>query len=285
MDFGELRSLDFNQMMKNDVLFIAQKSGEKNIYKVGKSALYWALNDHLNGFPFRRNVYREANLGTAVTDEQWEEIRNGTFRNMFIGDYWVIGGMKYFIADFNYFINVGDGSVVDGTRVSENHIVIVPQGFLTESEYTMNDSSSSETGYIGSKMRTTTIPERIRPIIDANFGSEHILKARRPFSNSVNSNGEITGYAWTDSYVDLLSVGMVFGNFHDKFSRHGDLVQLALYSMNHRLAFQAFVPLWLSDTGFRGGEFLYVSGNGLTVGSDVANSKYKRLRPVFAIKG
>ena len=45
-----------------------------------------------------RNVYRGKNLGSSVTAAQKAAIQNGTFDDLFIGDYWVIGGVTWVIA-------------------------------------------------------------------------------------------------------------------------------------------------------------------------------------------
>ena len=39
------------------------------------------------------SIYRGKNLGSSVTQEQWNAIEAGTFDDLYIGDYWVIGGV------------------------------------------------------------------------------------------------------------------------------------------------------------------------------------------------
>lgn len=55
-----------------------------------------------------RNIYRGKSLGTSVTAAQKAAIANGTFDDLFIGDYWTIGSIKYRIADMDYWLNCGD---------------------------------------------------------------------------------------------------------------------------------------------------------------------------------
>lgn len=45
-----------------------------------------------------RNIYRGKNLGDHVTDEQVTAMRNGTFNDLFIGDYWKINSITWDIA-------------------------------------------------------------------------------------------------------------------------------------------------------------------------------------------
>lgn len=54
-----------------------------------------------------RNIFREKSLGESITAEQLAAIRDGSFKDLYIGDYWEINGVKYRIADVNYWKNVG----------------------------------------------------------------------------------------------------------------------------------------------------------------------------------
>ena len=65
-------------------------------------------------------IFRGKNLGTSVTQGQWTAIQNGTFDDLYIGDYWVIGGFNWRIAAFDYYLNCGDASF------TSHHAVIVP---------------------------------------------------------------------------------------------------------------------------------------------------------------
>ena len=51
---------------------------------------------------FHNSIYRGKNLGSSVSAEQWAQIGAGTFDDMFIGDYWVINGVTWRIAAFDY---------------------------------------------------------------------------------------------------------------------------------------------------------------------------------------
>lgn len=63
-----------------------------------------------SGAGFHNSLYRGENLGDHVTDEQYATIAAGTFDGLWIGDYWVIGGVTYRIAAFDYYYNTGDTS-------------------------------------------------------------------------------------------------------------------------------------------------------------------------------
>ena len=78
-------------------------------------------------------VYRGKYLGSAVTSEQWAAIKAGTFEDLYIGDYWTIGGVNYRIAAFDYYYQTGD------TSCTTHHVTIVPDANMYT--HVMNDSS------------------------------------------------------------------------------------------------------------------------------------------------
>lgn len=146
-------------------------------------------------------VYREKALGGSVTNEQWAAIKEGTFKDLYLGDYWSIGGVDYLIAAFNYWLACGD------TACNTNHLLVVPRNNL----YTagMNSSSITTGGYVGSEMYKTGLAQAKTTINNA-FGSAHILNHRQYLVNAVTS-GAPTGTDWYDSTVELMNENMVYG--------------------------------------------------------------------------
>ena len=65
-------------------------------------------------------IYRGKNLGSVVTEEQKTNIKNGTFKGFFLGDYWIIGSYTWRIVDFDYWYDCGD------TAFTKPHLVIMP---------------------------------------------------------------------------------------------------------------------------------------------------------------
>lgn len=155
----------------------------------------------MTGAGFHNSIYRGKNLGTRVTEAQWAEIKAGTFRDLFIGDYWSIGGVDYLIAAFNYWLACGD------TACNTNHLLVVPRNNL----YTagMNSSNITTGGYVGSEMYKTGLAQAKTTINNA-FGSAHILNHRQYLVNAVTS-GAPTGTDWYDSTVELMNENMVYG--------------------------------------------------------------------------
>lgn len=146
-------------------------------------------------------IYRGKNLGTSVTAAQWAAIANGTFADLYIGDYWVIGGVNWRIAAFDYYYKTGD------TSCTTHHVVIVPDTNLYT--HVMNDTNITTDGYIGSKMYTEGLAQA-KTQINSAFGSSHILSHRQLLVNAV-TNGKPSGGSWYDSTVELMTEQNVYG--------------------------------------------------------------------------
>lgn len=148
------------------------------------------------------SIYRGKNLGTKVTEAQWAEIKAGTFRDLFIGDYWVKSGVNYRIGGFDYYLKCGD------TSFESHHAVIVPDTQLYT--HNMNATNTTEGGYISSLMRLEGLAQAKEKAI-AVFGADHVLTHRVYLTNAV-TNGKPSGGAWFDSDVELMNENMVYGS-------------------------------------------------------------------------
>ena len=146
-------------------------------------------------------IYRGKSLGSSVTIAQYSAISAGTFDDMYIGDYWTIGGVNYRIAAFDYYLNCGD------TSCTKHHVVLVPDTCLYN--HVMNDTNITTGAYVGSKMYTEGL-EQAKTTIKAAF-SGHVLSKRIYLSNAT-ANGRASAGAWCDSEVDLMCEHMVYGN-------------------------------------------------------------------------
>lgn len=146
-------------------------------------------------------IYRGKYLGTALTAEQSANIRNGSFKDLYIGDYWTIGGVNYRIADFDYFLQAGD------TACTTHHVVVVPDTNLGNAQ--MNASNVTTGAYVGSAMYTTNLAP-FKTTIKNAFGASHILTHREYLKNAV-TNGYESGGSWYDSDIELMTEQMAYG--------------------------------------------------------------------------
>ena len=185
----------------------------------------------------RNSIYGGRNLGSSVTAEQWAEIKAGTFRGMLIGDYWLINGVKWRIAAFDYWLHYGD------TECTAHHVVVVPDSNLATCK--MNSSNITTGAYIGSDYYTgnnsNTGKATAKTAIESAFGAAHILKHREHFSNAVTNGYESAG-TWYDSTFDLMTEQMVYGGmvFHNcengtnwPFNYTVGQAQLPLFALDH----------------------------------------------------
>ena len=147
-------------------------------------------------------VYRGKNLGGSLTPAQASQISAGTFQDLYLGDYWSIGGVNYLIAGFDYWLNTGD------TPCTKHHVVVIPQNHLYTAA--MNETNTTEGGYVGSQMYKTGLDQAKQTFANA-FGTAHILNHREWLVNAV-SNGKPSGGAWFDSTVELPNENMMYGS-------------------------------------------------------------------------
>ena len=111
-----------------------------------------------DGAAAHNSISRGKDLGTSVTSKQWANISNGTFKDLFSGDYWTIGGIKWIIGECDRYLHCGD------TELTKHHLVMFPAGSLYSAQMTNSQSGSWDSnynttanGYAASDMRTTNL--------------------------------------------------------------------------------------------------------------------------------
>lgn len=222
-------------------------------------------------------VYRGKCIGESATDAQYAAIAAGTFDDLYIGDYWTIGGVNYRIAAFDYYLNSGHPSC------TTHHVVIVPDTSLYNAA--MNSTNTTTGGYVGSAMYKSNL-EQAKTIIKSAF-SGHILKHRIYLTNTV-SNGRASGGAWCDSEVDLMCEQMVYGSGIFSPVSNGSAIpanyrtdgsQLPLFQYE-RSRICDNVTWWLRDV-ITGSDFAGVSIDG-NAGYGAASRSFG-VRPAFCI--
>ena len=208
-------------------------------------------------------VYRGKALGTSVTSEQWAAIKAGTFKNLYLGDYWSINGVDYIIAAFDYWLNTGD------TACNTHHAVVIPRSQLYT--YKFNPTNTTEGGYVGSDLYKNGLTQA-KTTFNTAFGSAHILNHREYLVNAV-TNGKPTGSDWYDSTVDLMNENMVYGGRQFSPVPDGsdpwntcrnytvDKSQLPLFRLAPWMSFVRDQWCWLRDV-VSAAYFASCSGNG-----------------------
>ena len=247
----------------------------ENLHKGLQTDIDSVRNVLTDGAAAHNCIYRGKNLGTSVTAEQYAAISSGKFTDLYIGDYWVIKGVTYRIAAFDYYYNCGD------TNFTKHHVVIVPDTSLYKAQ--MNTSNVTTGGYTGSAMYKSNLAQA-KTTIKAAFGSAHVLTKRELLTNAVNGNTP-SGWAWFDSDVELMNEVQVYGSVawgaHDGNGYNvasGD-GQFPLF-MFDRTKLHNREDYWLRDVS-SAPAFSVVGGSGR---ADAGHASYSfGVRPAFCI--
>lgn len=159
-------------------------------------------------------IYRGKDITSMETSgELYVNIANGTFDDIYIGDYFTksINGTNYAlrIAAFNYYYNMGD------TAFTRPHAVIIPDSNFGTAQ--MNSSNAVTGGYIGTKMRTETLQTWLKYLKTA-FGS-HLLTPRCLYDNKCDGSS-YSGAAWSDGPLELMTEEQVYGARQQGITNH-----------------------------------------------------------------
>ena len=276
MDISQLTQV--NTVSASDRILLASGGSNKGITV---NDAFWGILDAVISVEQRRNIFRGKNLGTAFTAAQKAEIKAGTFKGFFIGDYWSIGDRIWRIVDINYWLNSGDASC------TTPHLVIMPDQSLYSAK--MNETNITTGGYVGSQMYTANLANA-KTLVNSAFGSANILNHREYLTNAV-TNGYPSAGAWYDSTVELPNEIMMYGSLVFTPAGDGSFVpnrytidktQLALMKMYPRFINPGRYWYWLRDV-VSSAAFAYVSYDGCPGYANASNSG--GVRPVFGLVG
>ena len=154
-----------------------------------------------NSIPFHNAYPRCKYLGTTITDAQNTAIKNRTYDDLFIGDYWTINGVNWRIVAIDYYYNVGD------TNFDKGNIIVMPDTVLYNAQLNTTDTTAG--AYHGSLMRTQNL-NNARTIAQNAFGS-HLANHRILLANAVDSSGP-SNWSWYDSDgVELPNEVQIYG--------------------------------------------------------------------------
>ena len=195
----------------------------------------------------KNTTFRGNSLGASLTAAQLSNIRSGNFDNMWLGDFWEIGGGIWRIADFDYWWGTGDPASY------ARHVVIMPDSNLYSTRW--NANSSTVGGYLNSDIYKTGLQQARTRIYDT-FGAANILSH---FDNMVNSvtEGRLTGRIDIQTQIDLPNENMIWGAPFGKVMNNGNPTlwtqevcnrQLSLFRVVPSLRIEPNFTYWLRDT-------------------------------------
>ena len=243
---------------------------------------------------FHNSIFRGKDVTEYLTSEYslYDRISDGTFTDLYVGDYVIVNDITWRIAGFD--MRYGKGNKSDDTNQAKvnHHAVIVPDTNLTSAQ--MNTTDTTSGGYIGSAMYTTTLPTVLSTYITPVFG-EHVLTYCEGFSSSVNTSavnrsggtttGASNGRTWVCSRkVDLMNEVQVFGTIiwsSSAYDTASDIVQFPLFRLKPEFINKSSYWYWLRDVASSSFfAHVYLGGNS---GNAFKASYSGGVRPCFYI--
>lgn len=272
-DFGENSKPDAN----NDFIMTFNDRSESKTRL--RDAFYSIVPD---GAQNHNNIFRGWNLG-ALNSTHIANIQNGSFKDMFIGDYFDINGSWYVIAGINAKHLKGDNAALG------NHLLLMPDRFSRLADGTvmrpdrktthyMNDTDTTAGGFANTKLYKTYMPS-IQRKLEADFGS-HLLTFREVVSTHVDGSGAPDQGEWRDAKLGIPNEVMVYGttltgnNKNNAWYNIGDEdVQLPLFRLNpDELTNHRDWSFWLRDIHSASG-FACADASGSASWYDASNDR------------
>ena len=217
---ADVRIQDFNENWKpdtnNDFLMTFNDGSESKTRL--RDAFYAMVPD---GAPIHNNVFRGQNLG-ALNATHIANIQNGSFHDMFIGDYFSINGSNYVIAGINYKHLHGDNAPLG------NHLLLMPSDWSKTPAQTLNpngdthymqDTNTTAGGFAGTKLYKTYLPQ-IQTKLESDFGN-HLINFRTIVSTHVDDSGAPDQAEWRDAKVAIPNEVMIFGSLLNGNNKNG----------------------------------------------------------------
>ena len=144
-------------------------------------------------------TYRGQGLG-SFNETFASDIENGTFNNMWVGDYFVVNNHTYKIAGFNYKCNHEENL---GLR---NHLIMITDVL---GDQAMNSSDTTEGGFAGTKLFREYFPQ-IESQLQTDFG-KHLLTFKSYLSTSIDGNGAPNNGQWFNVKACMCNSAMWWG--------------------------------------------------------------------------
>lgn len=173
-----------------------------------------------NNAASHNSIYRGKNLGTSITDTQWTMIKNQTYDDIYVGDYWTLNGFKWRVAALDYVIDCTNTDEnwddVDGPYVKQS-IILVPDKCIAKGYVIDSDNKtlgfSNEYWHTSCKMindDTTTVKD----YLESTFPSEHRRNVAFDIASNFNTDKHAPSSTVRKNYWFFhLMQTMLFGNY------------------------------------------------------------------------
>ena len=217
--------LQTSTIADDTVLVVDGDSGTKNIkfndlyslimnksskYNMGDRTILTAVNELYSDYQnlaarytiadnagAHNSIFRGKSLGSSFTTEMIASVQNGTFKDIFVGDYYTINSVIYRIAG----CNILDKSIYG------NNLCLVPDNIMGTAK--MNNTNTTTGGYSSSVMKSTNLSSATSKITSV-FNSSHLVSYTDNLTSTV-TNGVVTANTSKTCTVELMSESMIFG--------------------------------------------------------------------------
>lgn len=264
--------------LNGDNVFIVD--GANGTKKVSAENLISSCLDLISPYA-KKIMYRCKNLGSVVTPAQYKSISDGTFDDLFIGDYWVINGINWRIIDIDYYYGLGD------VACTTHHLVIMPDKAIMTNRK-MNASNTTVGGFTGTEFYRNNLTQ-VNTTIENAF-SGHILTYRNLLVTTT-SNGMNYATTWFDTKANIPTATNIIGNNLFSAISNGQFIpvnssidnrQYTLFALN-----PSFIPdrsghYWLRDIA-NTQQMTCVMING-SIDSAMTSNSFG-IRPAFCVRG
>ena len=182
---------------------------------------------YLSGAQMHNGIFQERDITESVgVDELCNRAQSGDFGDLALGNYIKVSitttlpdesevneDVELMIGGFNSYWNVGD------TPLAKPHILMLPRGAGFKTTAKMNETATTDGGYLNSYMYKTVLP-CYATALKKVFG-EHLLTHRELLTNKMTPTtpsmagagltGASTGWEWADVDLCLMTEVEVFG--------------------------------------------------------------------------
>lgn len=218
-----------------------------------------------NNLTYKRSIVRGNNLGSTFTPAQRAAVRNGSFEDMYLGDYWTYAGVRWRIVDFDYFMQFGQGTyntlsvTANTTAIRDHHLVIVPDDVrpLYANQTPFVDANPKKASNCGMEFstRVRTRLDNIATRLGGMVGMGNLLTPRVFFPSTFSAtnmamNRQVRFFRGIPMTEPMLSGGRTLGLRYS--SPYND--QYALYKHGVRWFWSRYEPngadpgsVWLAE--------------------------------------
>lgn len=126
--------------------------------------------------------FRGKNLGSEITDEQIQSIRNGTFDDIWVGDYWEINNIKWRVAALNFYTTEQQTELRNPVKT----VTLFPDAALTTKVWNTNASANIDKWAIdfNNYLKNTILPTYVPSTISKYLKPVRLLLPNKSLYNS-----------------------------------------------------------------------------------------------------